>query len=181
MSPNYYTACPQARRVILRESEQITKDQAARVINKMEITNKDIGIITAGTSYNYVKEAFGDRYSVLKLGLVYPFDQEIIYEFARQVKKIYVVEELDPYLEFNIRALGVECEGKKYISPFYELNPQIVAASLSQAGLEPLEELDPAAEEPAVNVPVRPPILCAGCPHRSFFYLAKRFDVWICV
>lgn len=180
--PKFVTlpAHARARRVVLEENlNKLTKDPAARAINKMEITNSEIGIITSGASYNYVKEAFGDRYSVLKLGLVYPIDQEVVFEFARQVKKIYVVEELDPFLEFNIRALGVDCEGKKYISPFYELNPQIVAASLSKAGLEPLEELDPAAEEPAANVPVRPPILCAGCPHRSFFYLAKREKVTV--
>jgi indolepyruvate ferredoxin oxidoreductase alpha subunit len=180
--PKFVTlpAHARARRVTLEENlTKLAKDQDARAVNKMEITNRDIGIITSGASYNYVKEAFGDRYSVLKLGLVYPLDQDTILDFANQVKKIYVVEELDPYLEFNIRALGVECEGKKYISPFFELNPQTVAASLSQAGLEPLEELTPAAEKPASGVPVRPPILCAGCPHRSFFYLAKREKVTV--
>ena len=130
----------------------------------MELTDQDVGIITSGASYNYVKEAFGDRYSVLKLGLVYPLDQKTIRDYARQVKKIYIVEELDPYLEFNVRAMVIECEGKKYISPFFELNPQIVATSLAKAGLEPLEELNPAAKEPAADVPVRPPILCAVTP-----------------
>jgi indolepyruvate ferredoxin oxidoreductase alpha subunit len=169
-----------ARRVILEENlAKLSKDTEARAVNTMEITDQDVGIITSGASYNYVKEAFGDRYSVLKLGLVYPFDQEIIRDFARQVKKIYVVEELDPYLEFNIRAMGIECEGKKYISPFFELNQQVVATSLARAGLEPLEELNPAAKEPAPDVPVRPPILCAGCPHRAFFYLARREKVTV--
>ncbi len=180
--PKFVTlpAHARARRVILEENlNRMGKDQDIKAINTMEIVDGEIGIITSGAAYNYVKEAFGDRYSVLKLGLVYPFDQETVREFASKFKKIYVVEELDSYLEFNIRGMGIECEGKEYISPFFELNQQIVAASLAQAGLEPLEEMDPAAKEPAADVPVRPPILCAGCPHRSFFYLAKREKVTV--
>lgn len=168
------------RRLALEENlSNLLQDQDARSVNIMEINDPEVGIITSGASYNYVKEAFGDRYSVLKLGLVYPLDEEIIRKFASSVKKIYVVEELDPYLENSVRALGIPCEGKKYISPFFELNPQIVASSLSKAGLKPCEPLDPATEEPAPDVPGRPPILCAGCPHRSFFYLAKKEKVMV--
>ncbi len=164
-----------ARRLVLEENlKRLISDPEARAINKMEITSEDIGIITSGASYNYVKDAFGDRYSVLKLGLVYPIDEAIISEFASRVRRIFVVEELDPYLETMVRALGVACEGKKYISPFFELNPQAVASSLAKAGLEPLEKPDPAAAEAVSDIPGRPPMLCAGCPHRGFFYLARR-------
>ncbi|AFV12566.1 indolepyruvate oxidoreductase subunit IorA [Thermacetogenium phaeum DSM 12270] len=169
----------QRRLVLEKNLASLLRDQDARSVNVMEITGSEVGIITSGASYNYVKEAYGDRYSVLKLGLVYPLDREVILEFARRVKRVYVVEELDPYLEESVRALGVSCEGKKYISPFFELNPQLVAASLSAAGLEPVEPLDPAATEPAPGVPARPPILCAGCPHRAFFYLAKKEKVMV--
>ncbi len=168
------------RRIVLEENlAKLSEDADARAVNVMEITDKDVGIITSGASYNYVKEAFGDRYSVLKLGLVYPLDQQIIREFASKVKKLYVVEELDPYLEFHIRAMGIECEGKKFISPFFELNQQTVAASLAKAGLKSGEGLDPALEEPVPGVPARPPILCAGCPHRAFFYLARKQKVTV--
>jgi len=181
--PKFVTlpAHARARRIILEENlAKLSKDaEAAAKANIMEITDRDAGIITSGAGYNYVKEAFGDRYSVLKLGLIYPLNQGIIQDFARRVKKIYVVEELDPYLEFNVRAMGIECEGKKYVSPFFELNPQAVAVSLEKAGLKPLEELDPAAKEPAAGVPARPPILCAGCPHRAFFYLARKEKVTV--
>lgn len=169
-----------ARRIVLEENlSKLSEDMQARAVNVMEITDQDVGIITSGASYNYVKEAFGDRYSVLKLGLVYPLDQQIIKDFASKVKKLYVVEELDPYLEFNIRAMGIECEGKKFISPFFELNQQIVAASLAKAGLESGEGLEPALAEPVPGVPARPPILCAGCPHRAFFYLARKQKVTV--
>lgn len=176
--PKFVTlpAHARTRRMVLEENlTKLSEDADAKAVNVMEITDQDVGIITSGASYNYVKEAFGDRYSVLKLGLVYPLDQEIIRDFASKVKKLYVVEELDPYLEFNIRAMGIECEGKKFISPFFELNQQIVAESLSKVGLNPLEELEPAVKEPVSGVPARPPILCAGCPHRSFFICSYLF------
>lgn len=164
-----------ARRLVLEENlKKLVSDPQARSANRMEITGSDVGIITSGASYNYVKDAFGDRYSILKIGLVYPLDGAIIREFASQVRRILVVEELDPYLETMVRALGIACEGKKYISPFFELNPQAVAASLAKAGLEPLEKPEPAAAEAVTDIPARPPMLCAGCPHRGFFYLARR-------
>lgn len=169
-----------ARRVVLEENlKRLLADPDARAVNTMEITGSEVGIITSGASYNYVKEAFGDRYSVLKLGLVYPVDGELIREFAAKVRRVYVVEELDPYLETHVRALGVACEGKKYISPFFELNPQAVATSLAGAGLEPLEQLEPATPEPVAGIPARPPMLCAGCPHRAFFYLARREKIMV--
>ncbi|MGB9791522.1 MAG: indolepyruvate ferredoxin oxidoreductase subunit alpha [Thermacetogeniaceae bacterium] len=164
-----------ARRLVLEENlKKLVSDPEAKAANRMEITGSDVGIITSGASYNYVKDAFGDRYSILKLGLVYPLDEAIIREFASKVQRILVVEELDPYLETMVRALGIPCEGKKYISPFFELNPQAVAASLEKAGLEPIEKPEPAASEAVVDIPGRPPMLCAGCPHRGFFYLARR-------
>ncbi len=169
-----------ARRVVLEENlKRLLADPEARAANTMELTSSEVGIITSGASYNYVKEAFGDRYSVLKLGLVYPLDEEVVREFAAKVRRVYVVEELDPYLETMVRALGIACEGKKYISPFFELNPQAVAASLAGAGLEPLEQLEPATPEPVACIPARPPILCAGCPHRGFFYMARREKITV--
>lgn len=153
---------------------RLGEDEHLRELNVMEITNPEIGIITSGASYNYVKEAYGDRFSILKLGLVYPLDTGIIQEFAGRVRKLIVVEELDPYLETQVRALGLACDGKKYIPAQSELNPQILARSLAPAGLEPLEPYEPAFAEPVPDLPGRPPLFCAGCPHRGFFYTAAR-------
>ena len=166
--------CRQRRLALDKNLEGLMLDPEALALNRIEITGSEIGIITAGASYNYVKEAYGDRYSILKLGLVWPLDPGIINRFASQVARLYVVEELDPFLEMQIRAMGIVCEGKRYLPSILELNPQLVATSLKPAGLEPLEEVDPASESPVEDIPARPPLFCAGCPHRGFFHLARK-------
>ncbi|WP_338825809.1 hypothetical protein MTBGP_21230 [Moorella thermoacetica] len=166
--------CRVRRQDLERNLQSLMADDRARKLNIMEITNPEIGIITSGASYNYVKEIYGDRYSILKLGLVYPLDEEIIREFASRVNKLLVVEELDPYLELHIKSMGIPCEGKKYIPAMYELNPQIIAQSLKKAGLQPQREDAPVVDNPVTDLPPRPPLLCAGCPHRGFFYMAAR-------
>jgi len=171
--------CRARKKVLEQNLKAIVDDESVKALDLMEITSPEVGIITSGASYNYVKEVFGDSCSVLKLGLVYPLNASRIREFAGRVKKLFVVEELDPYLENNIKAMGIGCEGKQYITSFYELNPQIVAASLADTDLN-LPRLqagtrgEPAAPGPLAGVPARPPLLCAGCPHRGFFYLAKK-------
>jgi len=167
--------CRIRKDVLEKNLSAIVFDEAEKMLDVMDITSADVGIITAGASYNYVREVFGNKYSVLKLGLVYPLNKEVIKEFASKVKRIYVVEELDPYLEMNIKALGIKCEGKKYIPSFSELNPQIIANSLRDANLD-VPKVEAAANEP-LDVPTRPPLLCAGCPHRGFFYSAKEEKV----
>ncbi|MDK2880568.1 MAG: indolepyruvate ferredoxin oxidoreductase, alpha subunit [Clostridia bacterium] len=169
--------CRLRKQILEKNLAAVASDEAVKTLDVMDITGTDVGIITAGASYNYIREVFGDRYSVLKLGLVYPLNEGIIREFAGKVKEIYVVEELDPYLEMSIKALGIRCEGKKYITSFYELNPQIVADSLQKAGLV-VPQMEAAVDEP-LEVPARPPLLCAGCPHRGFFYAARREKVML--
>lgn len=178
-NPMKFAALParcRVRRKVLEENlARLAQDVALlEKFNVAEITDPGVGIITSGASYNYVKDVFGDRYSVLKLGLLYPFDARSVLEFARKVKRILVVEELDPYIELHVKALGISCEGKKYIPVMFELNPQIVAGSLAKAGLEVPPSPEPASEGPIPDVPERPPLLCAGCPHRGFFYAAKQ-------
>jgi indolepyruvate ferredoxin oxidoreductase alpha subunit len=175
---NKFVALPahcRAHRLKLEQNlKSFLADPEVRCLNKMELTSTEVGIITAGAAYNYVKEAYGDRYSVLKLGVAYPLDTDLIREFAGKVQRLLVVEELDPYLELQIRALGISCEGKSLIPDYYELNPQIVSQALEKAGLEPRVKADPVLAEPAPGVPGRPPLLCSGCPHRGFFYTANR-------
>ncbi|HWR38968.1 MAG TPA: indolepyruvate ferredoxin oxidoreductase subunit alpha [Patescibacteria group bacterium] len=142
-------------------------------LNFIEWHDKKIGVISSGIAYQYVREVFGEQASYLKLGFTYPLPLEKIKSFAAQVETVYVVEELEPYLEEQIKAAGVACVGKEKIPPMGELNPDIVAKAL--LGQEPvLLEYD---QSSVVN---RPPTLCAGCPHRSFFYeLGKRKDIMI--
>ncbi len=129
--------------------------------------DNEIGIITSGTSYQYVKEVFGDRYPVLKLGMVNPLPSEKIKKFAAGVRRLVVVEELDPVIENACKALGLPAEGKNLLPITGEFSQRIIAGAF---GLPEKEFVTPDG-----NVPVRPPVMCAGCPHRGLFYsLAKN-------
>ena len=144
--------------------------------NRVEWNGPKIGIVTSGVSYQYAREVFGDTASYLKLGFTHPLPKEKIRAFASKVKTLYVIEELEPYLEDQIKQLGIACIGKDKIPNMYELNPAIVAKSL--LGIE-----DPVIHYDTNLAPPRPPVLCAGCPHRGFFYelgkIARRHDVII--
>lgn len=127
----------------------------------------EIGIITSGTSYLYVREALGDTVSVLKLGMSNPLPQRMIREFASRVKKLYVIEELDPVLETAVRAMGIAVCGKELFSAVGEFSQRTIAEVFGR----PL----PQGVQLPVDLPARPPMMCAGCPHRGMFYtLAKN-------
>jgi len=134
--------------------------------NRIEWGGKDIGIICAGTCYQYVKEVFGDSVSVLKLGLINPLPEKLIKDFAAQVKKLYVIEELDGIIENHLRVMGISCVGKDMFSPLGEYNQATIRAAF---GIKQPESV--AADSP---IPVRPPIMCAGCPHRGLFYVLSK-------
>ena len=125
----------------------------------------EIGVITSGTCYQYVKEVFGDRASILKIGMSNPLPDALFRDFAARVKKLYVIEELDPVIENHCRALGLSVIGKSLFPPVGEFSQASIAAAF---GL-PLPAVYPA---PA-DIPVRPPMMCAGCPHRGIFYVLK--------
>ena len=137
-------------------------------LNRVELSDdKSLGIITSGTSYQYVKEIFGDSVSVLKLGLVYPLPEKLILDFAKKVDRLVVIEELDPYIENHCKALGLKVEGKELFPICGEFSQGLIARAL---GLEAKSYVE--AKE---AIPVRPPVMCAGCPHRGLFYvLAKK-------
>jgi len=140
--------------------------------NRMEINNPMIGIISAGISYQYAKEVF-PNYSYLKLGMVWPLPKNLIGEFFKKVKKVYIVEELDPFLEENIRAMGFKPKGGKNLFPLCgELNPLIVEKSMSG---KKLKRPKPVFKEP---IPPRPPNLCPGCPHRGVFTVLRKLKVF---
>ncbi len=151
-----------------KRTEELVALAESSELNRAEYSdNSELGIITSGTSYQYVKEIFGDSVSVLKLGLVYPLPVNLIKEFAAKVKRLVVIEELDPFIENHCKALGLRVEGKSLFPICGELSQGLIAKALG------LPENKYTASEDII--PVRPPVMCAGCPHRGLFYvLAKK-------
>ena len=130
-------------------------------------SDKSIGIITSSTSYQYVKEVLGDKHPVLKLGMVWPLPTESIKNLAKSVDKLIVVEELDGFIEEHCKNLGIDAAGKDIFSCIGELSQNIVSEKLGNGVKEGVKLSD--------NIPPRPPVMCAGCPHRGLFYtLAKN-------
>ena len=159
------------RRVYVEERMNRCKELAETSdINKIEEGDTGRGFITSGVSYLYIKEAFPDA-AVLKLGMCWPLPGEKIRKFAAMVDELYVVEELDPFLETQIRAMGIDCRGKEYVPNQGELNTSIVRSSIDP-------DFKPELFEEAV-LPMRPPNMCAGCPHRGIFFNLSRMKVFV--
>ena len=135
-------------------------------LNVTEINGGDVGVISASIAYQYAKEAFPEDTSFLKLGFTWPLPMDLIRGFASRVKKLYIVEELDPFMEEQIKAAGIDCVGKDVIPHMFELNPEIIRRAVF--GTEP--------ETVPVDCAVvpRPPALCPGCPHRGFFHILSK-------
>ena len=151
--------------------EERTKKLAAlgevSPLNRVEMGGTKKGIICSGTCYQYVKEVFGDSVSVLKLGMVHPLPTKLIRDFAAKVQQVYVIEELDGIIEQHLQSIGVSCIGKELFTPIGEYNQTSIRAAF---GLP-----QPPFVSTDTPVPVRPPVMCAGCPHRGLFYtLAKH-------
>ncbi len=135
--------------------------------NTVEMNSTEIGIITSGCSYLYVKEVMGEEASILKIGMPNPLPVNMIKDFAQRVKKLYVVEELDPIIENHVRSLGIEVIGKELFSLLGEFSQKTIAQAFGKADKESVS-----ADS---VIPNRPPMMCAGCPHRGMFYtLAKN-------
>jgi indolepyruvate ferredoxin oxidoreductase alpha subunit len=135
-----------------------------------------LGVVTCGVAYQYVKEVF-PRASVLHLGLTYPLPSGLIHDFSAQVDRLIVVEELDPFLEEEIKLMGLACEGKSIFPIFGEFDPRVVRESAIAAGLLPASARVPVAELDSPEVPPRPPVLCPGCPHRAVFHVLNKRKV----
>ncbi len=142
--------------------------------NWIEYRDRSLGIITSGVIYQYVLDVFPNA-SILKLGMTYPLPKNLIREFAAGVEKLIVIEELDPVLEEQIRAMGVEVAGKEIFPPCFELLPDDIKKYSAEAGL--LDTNEPAASGRGKELPLRSPVFCAGCPHRSTFYLLKKMKL----
>ncbi|MBE0447759.1 MAG: indolepyruvate ferredoxin oxidoreductase subunit alpha [Actinobacteria bacterium] len=140
--------------------------------NRIEWVSRDIGFITSGISYQYVREAFPEA-SILKLTMTYPPPGRLITDFIRQLERVIVVEELDPFIEDQIRAWGLPVIGKQLIPGIGELNLETIRAVLDDGKSNYYE----GREED--DLPVRPPVLCAGCPHRGVFYILRKTGLMV--
>ena len=141
-------------------------------INRIEPgQDQSVGIVTSSTCYQYVKEAFGDTYPVLKLGMIWPMPTQKIKDFAAAVDKLVVVEELDGFIETHCRNLGLFVTGKEMFTEIGELSQNLVKEKLGGT----VKTGETLSEE----IPARPPVMCAGCPHRSLFYVLKKLNLTV--
>ncbi|MDD4124113.1 MAG: indolepyruvate ferredoxin oxidoreductase subunit alpha [Eubacteriales bacterium] len=164
-------AMARARHIFVEERTKKLVEYAENSgINKIE-AGGDIGIIAAGTTYNYAKEALGEKASYLKLGMVNPLPAELIKKFASQVKRIIVCEELDDIIETHCKKNGIAVEGKNLFSFCGEYSQSVIKKAI----LGVVNEYHAFPEE----IPGRPPVLCAGCPHRGLFYALKGLKVYV--
>ena len=158
--------------VVEERTKMLTEYSETCGLNREELSdNRSLGIITSGTCYQYVKEVFGDNVCVLKLGMVNPLPQAMITEFAKKVDRLVVCEELDPYIENYCKTLGLSVEGKSIFPICGEFSQRMIAEKLGAK----IPEFTPSPDV----IPVRPPVMCAGCPHRGLFYVLakKKFTV----
>lgn len=155
--------------------EQRTRDLIAYAesapVNRVEMGDTKLGIITSSTSYQYAKEVFGDQASILKLGMIYPLPEQLILDFASKVERLVVIEELDAVIEEHCRQLGLEVSGKDILPLEGEYSQRLIAQKLGVSVPEG-KKIDDA-------IPVRPPVMCAGCPHRGMFYTLHKNKVTV--
>ena len=152
--------------IVEERTAKLTKYADDCPFNRIEYTDAKIGIITSGACYQYVKEALGEEVSVYKLGLVNPLPVDSIREFASKMDKVYVVEELDGIIETHCKTIGVEVTGKELFSCIGEFSQKTIAKAMEREENEKYI-LD-------TQIPMRPPMMCAGCPHRGMYYVLSK-------
>lgn len=176
-APQKYIMAPAnakaAHPIVEKKLKDLEKFSNETDLNYIEWNDKKVGVISAGVAYQYAKEVFGKNASYLKLGFTFPLPMDKIKKFAEEVEILYVIEELEPFMEEQIKAAGIPCIGKEKISNIWELNPDIVKKSIFGSENEVI------GYDKTIAVG-RPPTLCAGCPHRAFYYqLAKKKNTLI--
>jgi indolepyruvate ferredoxin oxidoreductase alpha subunit len=154
--------------VVEQKLAQLREYSNESPLNRIEWEDNKIGIIAGGISYQHAREVMGDDASYLKIGLSFPLPEKLIREFAAGVEKLYVIEENEPYMETFVKSLGIKCIGKDAFPICGELNPEIIEKVLRPKKTESTCTLD-------ISIPTRPPVLCAGCPHRGLFYALKKY------
>ena len=167
-----YTMMPSSaigRHVVVEAREnRLARDVNDFEINREEMRDAALGIVCSGVVYQYVREAVPEA-SVLKLGMVYPLAIEKVRDFAKKVKRLVVVEELEPFFENQLKANGIACEGKSLFSRQGELSVAVIREKLLGIGTETEKQ----------DLPVRPPVMCAGCPHRGVFYVLSKLKLTV--
>jgi indolepyruvate ferredoxin oxidoreductase alpha subunit len=165
----------------LVEERMIKLSSAANTmaINRMELRDTSVGIITSGVCYHYVREIF-PNVSTLKLGLVHPLPMEMIRQFAAAVDRLFVVEELDPFFEEQIKAQGIEISGKDFLPICGELTPERISKAFASKGIVIASAASLGeGQTQKETLPGRPPNMCAGCPHRGVFYVLNRLKAYV--
>ncbi|MBO8138344.1 MAG: indolepyruvate ferredoxin oxidoreductase subunit alpha [Desulfotomaculum sp.] len=184
-NPQKYVMTPanaRGRRRVLEERLRKLQEYAEKSpLNFVHEGDGEVGVITSGISYQYVREVLPGA-SVLKLGITNPLPENLIRRFASRVTKLIVVEELEPFLETQIKAMGIKVIGKEYLPKIGELNPRRLAEALQNAGIKVSDRYQAAGwlvKEKAPAVPPRPPVLCPGCPHRAAFYVLSKLKLTV--
>ncbi len=172
-NPDKYVMMPgMAKRrhlVVEAREDKLAEDANALPINKVDMAGKELGIICAGAVYQYVKETLPEA-SVLKLGMVNPLPRKLIEDFAGKVDRLVIIEELEPVFEEQIKSWGIACDGKNIFSRQGEYSSNLVAQKLAGKVVDKLE---------VGGLPVRPPVMCPGCPHRGTYYLLAKNKVTV--
>lgn len=156
---------------ILEQVEYCETEAVENGLNTVEYNDKKIGVITSGICYEYAKEALGDKASYLKLGCVYPLPEKLIKDFCNECGTVYVLEELDDYIETHCRKIGVDVIGKSAFTLLGEYSQGLIRKVILGEESKSLKA--------DVEIPQRPPVLCAGCPHRGLFYSLKKLGVTV--
>lgn len=169
-NPQKYVMMPamaRGRHVFVEErTQRLIEFSETSTLNKVEINDTKIGVITSGIAYQYAKEALGDTVSYLKLGIVNPLPKKLITDFVEKFETVYVIEELDDVIETHCKKLGLNVKGKELFGFIGELSQSIIAEKILGKKIEYKEFSEP--------VPVRPPVMCAGCPHRGLFSVLSK-------
>jgi indolepyruvate ferredoxin oxidoreductase alpha subunit len=165
--------------IIEKRIEQLSEFAETFAGNRVEMSqagNPSLGAVTSSVAYQYAREVFPDA-SFLKLGLTYPLPRQLIRDFAARVGRLIVVEELDPFIEEEIKLMGIEVEGKSIFPICGEFDPAMVRQSAIQAGLLPASAAVEARQVEMRQFPPRPPLLCPGCPHRGVFVVTNKLKL----
>ena len=161
------------RHVIVEErAKALEKYSESTSVNTVEDNGSKIGVISAGIAYMYAKEALGEDVNYLKLGMVYPLPKKKIIDFASKCDKVYVIEELDPFIEEYCKTLGINVIGKEAFTMLGEYTPSMIKKAVLGNESEPYSEI-------AEQIPARPPVMCPGCPHRGTFYVLKKLGLTV--
>ncbi|MBE6845328.1 MAG: indolepyruvate ferredoxin oxidoreductase subunit alpha [Ruminococcus sp.] len=174
-NPQKYVMMPafaRGRHVVVEErTKKLIEFAETSPLNSVELNNTKIGVITSGVAYQYAREALGDSASYLKLGMVNPLPVKLIRDFAEKFETVYVIEELDDIIETHCKKNGINVTGKEIFGFIGELSQSIIAEKLLGKKNEFAEFSEP--------VPVRPPVMCAGCPHRGLFYSLSKNKITV--